>query len=252
MRRVPPATSTVSRSATSTAPPTFRSTSSPATSTSFLSSRPTASEGVNRTWSLGAFLKRPSTIELLPEQARQTALQAFHDLVATPPEDVLVLHRRVVDVARLAGQLAQREHRLAGRLLEVREHATLLLRHDEDHVRLAKQVTIPLQVGRPGLGKLRDADLPQHELRVEGHQAAVAGIRCDAAGADGHAPVQAALAEEPQQHRLGDDAAARVRVTDDENPTRGGCGGYRAHLRDLRRRFRPCSRPWWCPSPARP
>src|SRR5439155_14504909 len=160
------------------------------------------------------------------QQALEAARQAARDLVTAAAEDVLVLHRGVGDVARLAGELAHGEDGLARRLREVAQHLALLPGHDQDDVRLGEEVALALQVGCPGAGRQLDADLAQHEARVERDQAAVTRVGRDTARADLDASGEAAvLGEQPLEHLLRDDAAARVGVADDEDapPGRRAC-----------------------------
>src|SRR5439155_19064438 len=135
--------------------------------------------------------------------------QAARDLVATPAEHILVLHRRIRDVPRLPGELTHSQYRLPGGLGERREHAPLLLGHDEDRVGAREEVTLRLQVRRTRARRQLDADLAENEPGIERDEAAVARERRDAARADVDTVGKAALGEHAQQDLLGDDAAAR-------------------------------------------
>src|SRR5262249_40962118 len=116
--------------------------------------------------------------------------------------------------------LAHGHDRLARRFREPGEHPALLLGHDEDDVRLLEQVALALQIRRTGAGGELDADLAQHETRVERDEAAVARGGRDAAGADLPLAGMPVLGEEPLENLLRDDAAARVRVADDQDAAR--------------------------------
>src|SRR5947199_10639510 len=85
-------------------------------------------------------------------------------------------------------------------------------------------MALALQVGRPRTGRQLDAHLAQHEARVERDQAPVTRVGRDAARAHLDLAREAVLREQPLEHLLRDDAAARVGVADDEDapPWRGG------------------------------
>src|SRR5882724_11350822 len=79
-------------------------------------------------------------------------------------------------------------------------------------------MALTLQVGRAGTLREIDAHLAQDEAGVEGDEASVAGKGRDAAGADLYLAGEALLGEHALEHLLRDDAAARVRVANEEHP----------------------------------
>ena len=93
---------------------------------------------------------------------------------------------RIVDVAVLAGKLAQGDDLLARGLDELRgQHALLIRRHHHDQVGVGDVLAMGLEIARGGVERELDPLVAQDEPRIERHQARVARIRRDAARADG-------------------------------------------------------------------
>src|SRR5437867_12108275 len=158
------------------------------------------------------------------EQSVDRLLQAALDLVATGAVHVLVLADRVRDVAVLADELLEREHRPPVGLGEGAELALLERGHRQDQVGGGDDLSVLAEVRGEDLG-LREVDpvLAEQQARVEGRDHAVARGVTDAARPDPHAAVP--LREHLFEQRLGHHAPTRVRVADDQDGLHGSSQG---------------------------
>src|SRR5271170_6594506 len=175
------------------------------------------------------------------------------DFLATLREYLVALLVRIVDVARLARERAQREHRpLLGAGKSLDQLARLLLRHRDDEIGFLEHLGMPLEIGRSRFVADVDADFAQRHPRVERNERAITRIRRDARGLDRDVVVEAERVEFVSQYVLGHHAARRVGGADKQDGTKARLTRSRAFSFLLSRQEstrprpspRPCSPSW--------
>src|SRR5437899_2875431 len=155
----------------------------------------------------------PASPRQYHQQPRDRFFQAALDLVTAGAEDVLTLGGGIVDVALLADELPEREHRPVADLVETGQHLLLEHGHRQDQVRPGEKLAVATEIRRDEvvLAQL-DALLPECQPRVEGGDHAVSRVVRDPAGPDADGTVDAVLRQHPLQQHLGHDAPSGVGV----------------------------------------
>src|SRR5208337_2797006 len=179
------------------------------------------------------------------------------DFLAAFGEYQVALFVGVVDIAGLARERTQREHRplaRAGKSLD--QLARLLLGHRDYEIGLLEHLGMPLEVGGSSLVADVDADFAQRHPGVERDQRAVAGVRRDAGRGNRYLMLEVERVEFAPQDMLGHHAARGVGGANEQDGTKARLTRSRAFRFLLSRQKstrprpspRPCflswSRPW--------